>query len=175
MVAKFGGAPGAAQVELTVQNTYFAFQVIQSFLVVTLASAATSVAKQIVDNPASVTSLLAENLPKASNFYINYFILQGLAISSKTLLRLIPLIITFILGKFLDKTPRKVYKRWATMSDIKWGSVMPQFAVLLVIGKPSFRALVMKGDARTLMRGFQLSRTRVLLRWFLVSPPLVST
>ena len=57
---------------------YMAFQVIQVFLVTTFASGAASVVTQIIDNPSSATTLLAENLPKASNFYISYFILQGL-------------------------------------------------------------------------------------------------
>lgn len=135
MAAKFAGAPGRAQVELSLQGSYFAFQVIQVFLVVTLSSAATSVVTKIINNPASATGLLATNLPKASNFYIAYFVLQGLAISAKSLLRLVPLLLHTILGKILDKTPRKVYKRYSGLSDVKWGSVFPPFTLLLVIGK----------------------------------------
>jgi hypothetical protein len=138
MAARFGGAPAQPQVELEVQSYYFIFQLIQAFLVVTLASAATTVAKQIADNPSSATNLLATNLPKASNFYIAYFILQGLIISSKQLVQLIPLVLRTILSKLLDKTPRKIYKRWSSLPDLKWGSVFPPFTVLLVIGKCSF-------------------------------------
>ncbi|KAJ5091922.1 hypothetical protein NUU61_006792 [Penicillium alfredii] len=43
LMAKWGGAPSLAAVELSTQNFFFAFQVVQVFLVVTLASAATSV------------------------------------------------------------------------------------------------------------------------------------
>jgi len=39
----------------------------------------TKAIQPILNNPASVTTLLATNLPLASNFYIYYFILQGLA------------------------------------------------------------------------------------------------
>ena len=134
LAAKFGGSPARPQVELAVQSSYFTFQVVQSFLVVTLASAATAVGKQIASNPSSATSLLATNLPKASNFYISFFILQGLSIAAKTFLQLVPLLLHAVLGKFLDNTPRKMYKRWSSLSDLEWGSVFPQFTVLLVIG-----------------------------------------
>jgi Calcium-dependent channel, 7TM region, putative phosphate len=54
-------------------------QVVQVFLVTTLSSAVSKAIQPILDNPGSVTTLLATNLPLASNFYIYYFILQGLA------------------------------------------------------------------------------------------------
>jgi calcium permeable stress-gated cation channel len=50
-MAKWGGDPTASAVELTVQNTYFAFQVIQVFLVATLGSAASSVGAKIAKSP----------------------------------------------------------------------------------------------------------------------------
>lgn len=53
-------------------------QVIQVFLVTTLSSAVSSAIQPILNNPSSVTTLLASNLPLASNFYVNYMILQGL-------------------------------------------------------------------------------------------------
>ncbi|ELR05553.1 hypothetical protein GMDG_07473 [Pseudogymnoascus destructans 20631-21] len=82
ILAKLSGEPTLARVELFTQNAYFAFQVVQVFLVMTIGSAALSVAQQIAQNPGSVTSLLATKLPLASNFYISYFILQGLTIAS---------------------------------------------------------------------------------------------
>lgn len=69
--------PTTGSVALRVQSWYFPFQVIQVFLVTTFASGASSVASQIVQNPSSAVTLLAKNLPKASNFYIAYFILFG--------------------------------------------------------------------------------------------------
>jgi Calcium-dependent channel, 7TM region, putative phosphate len=95
-LAKTSGLPTLSQVELRVQTSYFWFQVcslchcrevvvanilqvIQVFLVTTLSSAVSKAIQPILNNPASVTTLLATNLPLASNFYIYYFILQGLA------------------------------------------------------------------------------------------------
>jgi hypothetical protein len=77
--AKLAGAVTLSEVELQTQSWYFAFQVIQVFLITTFTSSATAVASQIVSNPAQAVPLLSKNLPKASNFYIAYFILYGVA------------------------------------------------------------------------------------------------
>ena len=124
-MSKTAGLPTLSLIELRTQNYYFWFQVIQVFLVTTLTSAASAAVPEILSNPSSVTSLLAENLPKASNFYISYFILQGLQFSSGALVQVVGLILSKVLGKFLDGTPRKMYKRWSILSALGWGTVLP--------------------------------------------------
>jgi hypothetical protein len=133
-MAKIGGAPSLAAVELTTQNFYFLFQVVQVFLVVTLASSATSVVTKIIDDPTSAASLLANKLPTASNFYISYIVLQGLSFSSGALLQIVGLILGKVLGRILDNTPRKMYSRWSNLSGLGWGTVYPIFTLLAVIG-----------------------------------------
>ncbi|CAI7625846.1 hypothetical protein PCG10_009944 [Penicillium crustosum] len=133
LMAKLGGAPSLAAVELTVQNWYFAFQVVQVFLVVTVASSATSVVKSIMDNPSSAASLLAQKIPTASNFYISYIILQGLSFSAGALLQIAGLILGKILGRLLDSTPRKMYTRWSSLAGLGWGTVYPAFTLLTVV------------------------------------------
>jgi hypothetical protein len=123
LMARVGGAPTASAVELTVQNTYFMFQVVQVFLVATLGSAATAVIQQVKDDPASATTLLAQKLPAASTFFLCYFILQGLGVVGSVLLGLVGLLLFMVLGKLLDKTPRKMYKRWISLSGIGWGTL----------------------------------------------------
>ena len=125
LMSKLAGLPTLSMIELRTQSYYFWFQVIQVFIVTTLTSAASAAVTQIIDDPSSATSLLAENLPKASNFYISYFILQGLVFSSGALLQIAGLIVFKVLGKFLDSTPRKMYKRWATLSSLGWGTIFP--------------------------------------------------
>lgn len=125
LMAKLGGLPTLSAVELRTQNFYFWFQVIQVFLVATLASAASASVNSIIHDPSSATSLLAVNIPKASNFYISYFILQGLTFSSGALLQLVGLILSKVLSKILDTSPRKLYTRWSTLSSLGWGTVFP--------------------------------------------------
>ncbi|KAI4870398.1 DUF221-domain-containing protein [Hypoxylon rubiginosum] len=133
LCAKLSGEPSLSRVELFTQNAYFAFQLIQVFLITTASSAATTVGTQIAQNPSSVTTLLSENLPKASNFYISYFIVQGLGIASGVLSQVVGFAIFTIMYKFLSGTPRALYKKWANLSAISWGSVLPVYTNIAVI------------------------------------------
>ena len=134
-MAKLSGEVTIPAVELKTQTWYMAFQVIQVFLITTFASGASSVAAQIIQDPSTATTLLAENLPKASNFYISYFILQGLGIASGDLLNIGALAMFTVVGKFLDKSPRKMFKRYITLAGLGWGSLYPKFGNLAIIGK----------------------------------------
>lgn len=134
LMAKLSGAPSLSAIELIVQNWFFAFQVVQVFLVVTLASAATSVVTNIIQNPTSAAELLAKNIPRASNFYISYIVLQGLSFSSGALLQIVGLVLSKILGRLLDSTPRKIYTRWSSLAGLGWGTVYPSFTLLTVVG-----------------------------------------
>lgn len=135
MMAKFGGCPSRSAVELRTQGFYFWFQVIQVFLVTTATSSAAASVQDILMHPAQAPNLLATDLPKASNFYISYFVLQGLTISSGALVQIVGVILFKLLGKFLDTTPRKMYKRWSNLSGLHWGTVLPIYTNLTVIGK----------------------------------------
>ena len=135
LAAKLGGAPSLQAVELRTQNFYFWFQVIQVFLITTATSSAAASFQEIFSHPADAPNLLAKDLPKASNFYISYFVLQGLAISSSALVQIVGVILFKLLGKFLDTTPRKMYKRWSSLSGLGWGTVLPIYTNLTVIGK----------------------------------------
>ncbi|KAK9240344.1 hypothetical protein V1525DRAFT_448193 [Lipomyces kononenkoae] len=133
LMARLAGAPSNSLVELHVQNSYFAFLVVQVFLVTTLASSASAVVTQIVHDPTSATNLLATNLPKSSNFFIAYLLLQGFSIGGGALLQIVGLILSRILPFFLDNTPRKMYARWSSLSAIGWGTVFPVYTNLAVI------------------------------------------
>ncbi|EXJ83030.1 hypothetical protein A1O3_06847 [Capronia epimyces CBS 606.96] len=132
-LAKLAGEPTLSAIELKTQSWYFAFQVVQVFLVTTFASGAAAVASQIVQNPGTAPTLLATNLPKASNFYISYFILFGLMQSGLQLLNIVPLLMYTVVGKLLDKTPRKKYNRYMNIPGLGWGSTYPKFTLLGVI------------------------------------------
>lgn len=121
--------------ELRVQTWYFVFQVIQVFLITTLASGAAATVTNIIEQPSQAVYLLAKNLPKASNFYISYLVLYGVGTSAKELLGLVPLLMFVILGPLLDKTPRKKYNRYVGIRNLSWGKLYPKFTNLVVIGE----------------------------------------
>ena len=135
LAAKASGCTSLAQVELRTQNFYFTFQVVQVFLVQTLGAAATTTADKIRQNPGIAPDLLARNLPRAANFYPQYFLVQGLTFAAGALLQIVSLILFRILGKILDKTPRKMYKRWTSLSGLGWGTVFPVYTLMIIIGK----------------------------------------
>ncbi|EXJ78590.1 hypothetical protein A1O1_08991 [Capronia coronata CBS 617.96] len=132
-MAKIAGKPTLSLVELRCHESFFWFQIVQVFLVTTMTSAASAAVPQVIKNPGSVTSLLAKNLPLASNFYISYFILQGLVFSSGQLLRISGLIVSNALSRLLDKTPRKMYTRWSSLSSVGWGTTFPVIEMMTVI------------------------------------------
>jgi hypothetical protein len=134
LMAKLAGYVTWSQVELKTQSWYFVFQVVQVFLVATLSSAITSVINQILNEPGTVLSLLAENLPKASNFYISYFVLLGLSSAAGTLLNIGGFVVVVLLGRILPgKTPRKIFDQLTKMSAPAWGSEFPKWCNLGVI------------------------------------------
>lgn len=133
-LAKVAGYVTYSQIELKTQGWYFAFQVVQVFLVATLSSAITSVIDSVLKQPASVLNLLAENLPKASNFYISYFILLGLSSAAGTLLNIGGFVVVVLLGRILPgKTPRKIFDNLTKLSAPSWGSEFPKWINLGVI------------------------------------------
>lgn len=109
-------APTLSYANIKVQGLYFPFQVIQVFLVTTFASGAAAVVGKIIDAPQDAPTLLAKNLPTASNFYISYFILFGLLTTALQFLNVVPLLFVLVLGKILDKTPRKMFNRYTTLA-----------------------------------------------------------
>lgn len=132
--ARQSGLPSKARVELFSQNAHFCFQVIQVFLVTTITSAASAATSQIIKDPLSAKDLLAKNLPKASNFYLSFFLFQGLVLSSIAVIKIMLFHAYKAVRAMFDKTPRKLYRRWAEVNGLSWGNVFPVFTNMAVIG-----------------------------------------
>lgn len=133
--ARQAGVPSKARVELFTQSAHFVFQVVQVFLVTTLTSAASAATAQIVKDPLSVKDLLAQNLPKATNFYISYFMLQGLSMSSMALVQIFSALVFKFVTTFFAYSPRRLFQGWAELASLSWGNVFPVFTNMAVIGK----------------------------------------
>ena len=132
-MGKISGCLTLQELDFWTQQWYFAFQVIQVFIVTTATSAASSVVTSIIDDPSSALSMLSQYLPPASNFYICYMLLQGLSISSGLLAQLVGLILSFVLGRFLDKTPRQKWNREVSLAAPSWGTMYGSFGLFTVI------------------------------------------
>ena len=133
---KFQGTVSGNLVELSVQQYYFCFLFVQLFLVVTISGAATTLIS-FFSNPSSIQSipnLLATNIPKASNYFFSYMLLQALSTSAGALVQVGSLIGWFILAPLLDSTARQKFRRQTNLSNIQWGTFFPVYTNLACIG-----------------------------------------
>ncbi|OAQ95343.1 hypothetical protein VFPFJ_01453 [Purpureocillium lilacinum] len=131
--AKLAGTPTLSRVELFTQNAYFVFQVVQVFLIRSLFDAASTALVKIVNDPSSVFTTLGQTIPTSSNFYISYFMLQGLTIATGVVTQVVGMFVFRILYKFLAGTPRAMYNKWTTLSGILWGSLLPVYTNIICI------------------------------------------
>ena len=121
-------------VELYTQNAYFIFQVVQVFIVTTLTSAASAAFTDILKNPLSVTDLLSKNLPKSSNFYLSYILVQCLAGGSWNLAHFIDVCRHHGVAKSVDN-PRVKFRMFRRLRIVHWGAIYPVFTNMGVIGE----------------------------------------
>ncbi len=126
-LAGFQGSKTGSQKSERVQSYYFFFLFVQVFLVVSIASGAIATLQDTVNNVQGVPQTLAKNLPKASNYFFSYMILQALSTSSGTLLQVGTLFVWYILARILDNTARSKWARQTTLPTITWGSFFPVY------------------------------------------------
>ena len=131
---RFQGYPTGAAVEQSLQNYYFFFLFVQVFLVVSISSGITTVIQQVTESPQSVPSILAQNLPKASNYFFSYLVLQTMSVGSAALLQIFPLVRFHVAAPFCDITARKKFSMHNALPAISWGSFFPVYTNLAAIG-----------------------------------------
>ena len=135
ILARSQGVHTGMAVELTVQTYYFAFLFVQVFLVVSISSGITSFITKITEGPQNVPSILASDLPKASNYFFSYMLLQAFSVSAGALVQVMSLISWFILAPLLDNTARQKWRRQTSLPDMQWGTFFPVYTNLAAIGR----------------------------------------
>ena len=140
------GAQTGAERELSVQSYHFALLFVQVFLVVSISSGILSALQELLNDPFSIPLTLAANLPKASNYFFSFMILQALSTSASDLLQISMLLISFVIGPFVDSTARQKFKRNMKMQDVKWGKFFPFYTNLAAIGMYKARIRRVKDD-----------------------------
>ncbi|QLL33517.1 hypothetical protein HG536_0E04280 [Torulaspora globosa] len=119
----------SAEMQSDVQNWFFAFLFVHVFLVVTISSSLSIVLEKIVNNPVSIPTMLANDLPKSSNFFCSFILVRGLAYSGGNLLQIKELFFEFYY-RLTIYTPHRRMKRMESIPNIQWCSVYPIFSVL---------------------------------------------
>lgn len=120
-------------IELTVQNYFFAFLFVQLFLVVSISSSFSSIFNSFKD-VTSVPEILAQNIPKAANYFFSYMILQAMSVSAGALVQIFGLVSWFILAPILDTTARMKWARTTNLNQMQWGTFFPVYTTLASIG-----------------------------------------
>ncbi|KAJ8126892.1 hypothetical protein O1611_g6746 [Lasiodiplodia mahajangana] len=127
LLAGFKGAKTGTQKTEAVQQFYFAFLFVQVFLIVSLASGVVAILEGVLNDPTSVTDLLAKKLPSAANYFFSYMILQALSASSGTLLQIGALINWYLISRVFNSTARNKWTTNTTLPNVKWGSYFPVY------------------------------------------------
>jgi hypothetical protein len=130
------GIPTRANIELKIQDYFFYFLFIQTTLVVSLSAGVTTIANEVASR-GSLAATLAKNLPKASNYFLSYVLLQALSVSANALLRIDRLGEKFILAPLFDKTVTEMIAR-KKGQDLQWGTFVPFYTNLSCIGMLKF-------------------------------------
>lgn len=142
LLAEFKGAKTGSQKTEFVQKFFFVFLFIQVFLVVTVTSFFTNTISDFTDKIETLTNIeevlriLAEELPKAANYFFTYMILQGMSVSSGALLQIGTLLVWYIIARIIDSTARNKWSRNTQLNNIRWGHMFPiytNFACIALI------------------------------------------
>ncbi|PCH35282.1 DUF221-domain-containing protein [Wolfiporia cocos MD-104 SS10] len=133
IMARAEGMTTRSSVELSLMSRYFLFLVIHSFLIVTLSSGIIAALPSLLEDPGDIPSLLANNLPKASTFFLTYIILQGLSGTASGFLSIVPLAIYYVKLYLTGSTPRSIYHIKFELRSVQWGTTFPTVTLLTVI------------------------------------------
>ncbi|KZT65313.1 DUF221-domain-containing protein [Daedalea quercina L-15889] len=133
LFARFEGMTTRTAIELSLMNRYFLFLVIHSFLIVTLSSGIIAALPSLVEDTGSIPTTLAEELPKASVFFLSYIILQGLSGTATGFLAYIPLAIYYVKLYLTGSTPRSIYNIKYRLRSVQWGNTFPVVSLLVCI------------------------------------------
>ncbi|KAJ6262639.1 hypothetical protein Dda_3451 [Drechslerella dactyloides] len=133
LLARYAGSPTRTAADKTVQNWYFAFLFITVFFVVSISSALFGTIKDFIRDPVSIPTKLAATLPRASNFFFSYLLVQALGISGGALLQIAPLLLYYVIGPIFNHTPRAKWSQAKNLKFVTWGTFFPLYTNFGVI------------------------------------------
>ncbi|CAG8601306.1 4076_t:CDS:2, partial [Gigaspora rosea] len=108
-------------------------RLVNVLLVTTTVNGAAQVIPVIINNPTSIIKSLAVNLPKASTFFLTYFLLK-ISTASIEALQVGSLSLYLATKNFLVKTPRQILHLETTLEYKDWGVTFPPHILIASIG-----------------------------------------
>ncbi|EJD51988.1 DUF221-domain-containing protein [Auricularia subglabra TFB-10046 SS5] len=133
-LAWFECVPRYTLVSQRVYTRYFVFLVIHGFIVTTLSSSLIAAIPQVLDRPSEAVRMLANNLPKASTYFLTYIISTGFTGAGMAFLQLVPLVLHYVKKWLFGRTPREAYSVSFIMPALDFGVVIPPISLLATIG-----------------------------------------
>lgn len=133
MTNKTRGALTESEGERSLQLWYFVFLLIELFIIPTLSSGLLATIQDLIQSPGNVTTILAKNLPTASNYYFSFLIVQALSISASSITQTIRLFNFYVLGG--TNTPDSVFSKLSFTNRTRIGSNIPWYTTFAVIGE----------------------------------------
>lgn len=128
------GAPTRSRRELTTQAFYFTFLFIELVLVTSISAGIFATISDIINNPVSIPSTLATNLPKAANYFFNYLIIQALAFSGSLLFQYLRVLFITLIWPWFTQTPRQEAELQTTIPHQMWANVFSIWTNFAAIG-----------------------------------------
>ncbi|KAI4283333.1 MAG: hypothetical protein L6R38_002248 [Xanthoria sp. 2 TBL-2021] len=128
------GSPTKTKREVITQNFYFTFLFIELVLLTAVSSSVVKIVPQIVDNPVSVPTLLATNIPSSANYFFNYLIVQSLSYSGSVLFQFLRILYITTIWPWFTQTPREEAWLQTTIPHQMWGNVYALFTNFAAIG-----------------------------------------
>ena len=124
--------PTLLEIELTVQRLYFIFLFTQLFLTASISSGMIAVLEQAVNNTTHIPAMLAQNLPKAGNYYLTYIMTQAFLFSALTMLQPYRLY-RQLAHSTKTISPRRQIACRGNMEEAQWGTVYPLYSTIACI------------------------------------------
>jgi hypothetical protein len=134
LLANIEGLHSRQATENHVQIYYFAFLFIQGFLTISLSAGITTIAGELTDTIQAVPAVLAQNLPKACNYFFSYITINTSTAVVSTLIHVNQLLNFLILSPIFDRTARQKWMRGDNVGLQKWGTFIPVFTNIACIG-----------------------------------------
>ncbi|KAG0149122.1 hypothetical protein CROQUDRAFT_74529 [Cronartium quercuum f. sp. fusiforme G11] len=134
LIGRYSGVPRISEIELILMTRYYIFLVVHGFVVTTLSSGLTAAIPALSKDPGQAVTILTQNLPKASIFFMTYMVTTSLTSASGALLQVFDLILYYLKLFVFASTPRSVFDIRYTMSRPQFGTLFPNTTLLATIG-----------------------------------------
>ncbi len=133
-LAVLTGTPTRSRREVVTQSFYFVFLFIELVLVTSISSSLIATISSVINNPTIVATILANDLPKAANYFFNYLIIQALGFSGSVLFQYLRVLYITLIWPWFTQTPRQEAWLQTTIPHQMWANVFSMWTNFAAIG-----------------------------------------